>query len=296
MRRMVLLAVVALVVLACRSGLDVAAQEAATATPDAPISGRFSIGDRSLSLDCQGFGSPTVILDAGQDKEGASMTVLQDALSDDVMTCVYDRAGRGRSDSPATWPRAAAEVVDDLHALLLAAKVPGPYMLVGQSAGATFVQLYARTYPDEVAGIVAMNPVPLADPWLAEALPLMTESERADEEAYYRGELNAEAFDWNASNTQMEAAPPPPAVPFLLLISTIAQCDSPDDVCGRTYGVYEDVMQAEADEWPLGRYAQVDGAHAFFTEPEAQAMIARVIAAVRNPNSWEAPPAGTPPA
>jgi pimeloyl-ACP methyl ester carboxylesterase len=185
--------------------------------------------------------------------------------------------------------------VDDLHTLLLAAKVPGPYMLVGQSAGATFAQLYARTYPDEVAGVVAMNPVPLAGSWLTDALPLMTEPERADEEAYYRGELNEEAFDWNASSAQMDAAPPPD-VPFLLLISTIAQCDSPDDVCGRTYGVYEDVMQAVADEWPLGRYAQIEGGHAFFNEPEAQAMIARVIVAARNPDSWEAPLAGTPPA
>ena len=44
MRHIVLLAVVALVVLACRSGLAVAAQEAATATPDAPISGTLEAG------------------------------------------------------------------------------------------------------------------------------------------------------------------------------------------------------------------------------------------------------------
>jgi pimeloyl-ACP methyl ester carboxylesterase len=181
--------------------------------------------------------------------------------------------------------------VDDLHALLLAAKVPGPYVLIGQSAGGTFVQLYARSYPDEVAGVVAMNPVPPADPWMQDALPLMTEQERADEEAYYRSELDEEAFDWNVSSAQVESAPPPPDVPFLLLISTIAQCDSPDDACGRTYGVYEDVMQSVAAAWPQGRYAQIDGSHAFFSEPEAQAMIDRVIAAVPNPTSWADPPA-----
>ena len=64
----------------------------------------------------------------------------------------------------------------------------------------------------------------------------MTAEERADEEAYYRGALNTEALDWIASSEQLEAAAPPPNVPFVLLISTIAQCDSPDDVCGRTYG------------------------------------------------------------
>src|SRR3954463_1229436 len=91
------------------------AQEATSATPEPRISGTFSIGDRSLSLNCLGAGSPTVILDAGQDDGSAPMTALQSALSEDVLTCSYDRAGTGRSDPPPTWPRAAAEVVADLH-------------------------------------------------------------------------------------------------------------------------------------------------------------------------------------
>jgi pimeloyl-ACP methyl ester carboxylesterase len=293
MRQVVSLAVVAAVMVMGLSGVG-SAQEPASSTPGPRISGAVSIGDRSLNIDCLGAGSPTVILDAGQDKEGTSMTVLQDALADNVLACVYDRAGRGRSDPPATWPRSAEEVVTDLHALLLAAKVPGPYVLVGQSAGGAFVQLYARTFPDEVVGVVAMNPVPPADPWLTDALPLMTEDERADEDAYYRGELNEEAFDWIASSDQLAAAPPPPALPFLLLISTVAQCDSPDDVCGRTYGVYEAVMQSVAREWPRGRYAQIAGSHAFYDEPEARALIDQVIAAARDARVWATPLAGAP--
>ena len=39
-----------------------------------------------------------------------------------------------------------------------------------------------------------MNPVPHAELWLKEALPLMTEDERREELAYYRGENN-EYFD-----------------------------------------------------------------------------------------------------
>ena len=294
MRHIVLLIVMVLAMPTGLSSFSVAAQEAASATPAPRITGTFSIGDRSLDLDCLGAGSPTVILDAGQDDGGAPMTALQSALSEDVLTCFYDRAGTGRSDPPPTWPRSAADVVADLHALLVAAKVPGPYVLVGQSAGGTFVQLYARTYPDEVVGVVAMNPVPPADPWLTDASPLMTEEERADEEAYYRGTLNTEALDWIASSEQLAAAPPPPNVPFALLISTITQCDSPDDVCGRTYGLYEATMQAVAGEWPQGRYAQIDGGHVFYNKPEARAMIDQVIAAARDPSVWSTPLAGTP--
>jgi pimeloyl-ACP methyl ester carboxylesterase len=293
-RHAVLLLAIVVVMPIHSVGFGAAAQELASTTPESRISGAIDIGDRSLGLDCLGSGSPTVVLDAGQDNPGSAMAALQSVLSKDVLTCVYDRAGQGRSDPPAQWPRSAADVIDDLHALLLAAKVPGPYVLVGQSAGGNFVQLYARTYPEEVVGVVAMNPVPPANPWLADAAPLMTEQERDDEEAYYRGEFNAEAFDWIASSEQLEAAPPPPDVPFLLLISTIAQCESPDDVCGRTYGVYEAVMQAVAGEWQQGRYAQIAGGHVFYNDPDAQALMRRVIAAASDPSTWATPLTGTP--
>ena len=96
------------------------------------------------------------------------------------------------------------------------------------------MQLYARTHPDEVAGVVAMNAVPPADPWLDESAPLMTEQERTEELAYYAGGEGTEDFDWNTSFAQLDATSPPPDVPFLVLTSTTAECESADDVCGRT--------------------------------------------------------------
>ena len=64
--------------------------------------------------------------------------------------------GASRSD-PAPLPRTAQDVVADLHALLRAARVPGPYVLVGHSLGGLFVRLSAATYPDEVAGLVLVD-------------------------------------------------------------------------------------------------------------------------------------------
>jgi pimeloyl-ACP methyl ester carboxylesterase len=198
---------------------------------------------------------------------------------------------------PTSAPRTAADVVDDLHALLEAAGVPGPYALVGQSAGGTFVQLYARTYPGEVAGVVAMNAVPPADPWLEESAPLMTEQERGEELTYYAGGEGTEDFDWTTSFAQLAAAGPPPAVPFLVLISTAAECESADDICGRTHGVYEAVMEELAAQWPLGVYTALDAGHEIYYSPEAVAAIRQLIAAVRDPSLWvvsATPPAGTP--
>jgi pimeloyl-ACP methyl ester carboxylesterase len=48
--------------------------------------------------------------------------------------------------------------VDELHALLTGANEPGPYILVGHSYGARVARLFAATYPEEIAGMVLMDP------------------------------------------------------------------------------------------------------------------------------------------
>jgi len=62
-------------------------------------------------------------------------------------------------------PRTARDTVPDLHALLQAANVPGPYVLVGHSLGGLFVRLYASAYPDEVIGMVLVDAT-TEDVWL----------------------------------------------------------------------------------------------------------------------------------
>jgi pimeloyl-ACP methyl ester carboxylesterase len=48
--------------------------------------------------------------------------------------------------------------VFELHALLDAAKVPGPFVLVGQSIGGLLVRLYAEQYGSDVVGAVLVDP------------------------------------------------------------------------------------------------------------------------------------------
>jgi hypothetical protein len=125
----------------------------------------------------------------------------------------------------------------------------------------------------------------------------MTEQERAEELTYYAGGADTEDFDWNTSFAELDAAGPPPDVPFLMLISTIAQCESPDDICGRTYEVYETVMAEVAAEWPQGRFTELAAGHEIYNNPDAVAAIRRLIAAVRDPNLWVdsgTPQSGTP--
>jgi pimeloyl-ACP methyl ester carboxylesterase len=118
---------------------------------------RVSIGDRALYLDCQGSGGPTVVLEGGISSDWAE---VQAEAAGFTRVCSYDRPDSPGSRSDPTATRTAQEVVDDLHAVLDAAGEPGPYVLVGHSMGGLYVQLYAYQHPDEVAGLVLVDPTP----------------------------------------------------------------------------------------------------------------------------------------
>jgi pimeloyl-ACP methyl ester carboxylesterase len=129
----------------------------ATIEAAGPYSGRFDIGGRELFLHCTGSGSPTVVFQGGLTTDWVP---VQNKVARFARACSYDPANGlwGRSDSTPT-PRTGEDVVADLHALLAAAKVPGPYVLAGHSDGGLFVQLYAGKHPDEVAGLVLIDAV-----------------------------------------------------------------------------------------------------------------------------------------
>src|SRR5713101_6164073 len=71
--------------------------------------------------------------------------------------CSYDRAGLGWSDAD-PMPRTAQRIVNELRTLLTNARTKGPYVLVGHSFGGLAVRLYAAQYPEEVVGMVLVDP------------------------------------------------------------------------------------------------------------------------------------------
>jgi pimeloyl-ACP methyl ester carboxylesterase len=72
---------------------------------------------------------------------------------------VYDRAGKGWSD-PAPEDADPLAVVTDLHTLLERHGESGPFVLAGHSSGGVYVQAYAATYPEDVAGLVLLDSQP----------------------------------------------------------------------------------------------------------------------------------------
>ena len=205
------------------------------------FAGPIEIGNgRHLYLACRGKGTPTIILESGyhnssdpwSSSDAAAPAVgpaVLPALAGDHRVCAYDRPGTLRfpdppsitdRSSPVAMPRTAQDVTQDLHALLAAARVPGPYVLVGHSLGGLFARLYAQTYPDQVRGVVFVDafgveiPGLMGSDWptyrqmLAEPLPQFTNSP------------SFEVIDIDKSIEQVAAAPAFPPVPTAVLTRT----------------------------------------------------------------------------
>jgi len=91
-----------------------------------------------------------------------SWSELQQELSRSFRVVSYDRAGLGWSDL-GPMPRTAERIADELHDLLKSAAIPPPYVLVGHSFGGLTMPLFAARFPEEIAGMVLIDPVAPAE-------------------------------------------------------------------------------------------------------------------------------------
>lgn len=122
-----------------------------------PPPGRLvDIGGYRLHVDCQGAGSPTIILEAGLGDIGLSWSEVQPALAQSTRVCAYDRAGLGWSDAGPSLRDPTRETTE-LHALLSGAGIQPPYVIVGHSWGGDLARLYVSRFPQGVVGLVLVE-------------------------------------------------------------------------------------------------------------------------------------------
>ncbi len=111
-------------------------------------------GKRSLVV--AGSGSPTVIFEAGLGKGKEVWGSVFNEVAAHTRCVAYDRAGYGDSEAPKS-AREPMQLVRELRAMLAEEGIAPPYVLVGHSLGGTIMKLFARAYPDEIAGVVLVD-------------------------------------------------------------------------------------------------------------------------------------------
>jgi len=155
-------AAVLVVLTACdgESGSPVEEPTLSSTTQSDSPSGTYGLvdigGGREIFAECDGTGTPTIVLESGDASDSAQWNFVYPSLVEETRTCRYDRLGNGLSD-PATGCRKLADLRGDLEALMQALHDDGPYVLVGTSGGGYLMAGFAYAHPKTVAGIVLVE-------------------------------------------------------------------------------------------------------------------------------------------
>ena len=162
----------------------------ARADPDTAVPGPVDIGGgRSLFLDCQGVGGPTVFVIPGQGSYAEvwnhvvppddptwaspydvieqarlipSPAATQPTVARSTTVCAYDRPDTrpdgDRRSTPVAQPHTTQQDVDDIVALISATNLPAPMVFAAHSYGGLILDFLAREHPALVAGLVFIEP------------------------------------------------------------------------------------------------------------------------------------------
>lgn len=230
--------------------LRLAALSAATAMLTAPVASADDVaglvdigGGRSLFLNCQGEGSPTVFVIPGKGgyaeawnaamppddpirsspydlieeaKLDLSPASTQPLVAKTTRICVYDRPdtrpdGDAKS-TPVPQPHTVQSDVDDVVRLIGAGQLPTPMVFVAHSYGGLVLDLLTREHPELVSGLVFSEPT--SEFLWSLGRPDQNEAFDADGQSVPPGE---EAILAQNAFATIAAAPPLPRVPAIVL-------------------------------------------------------------------------------
>ena len=106
----------------------------------------------------KGSGDPAVLFEAGIAATNLNWCHIQEQVAHFTATASYDRCGLGWS-SPCRSLRTPGNISVELHTMLETAGIKPPYILVGHSVGGLVMRRYATMYPEDVAGVVLVDPM-----------------------------------------------------------------------------------------------------------------------------------------
>ena len=116
---------------------------------------KVKIAFKTFRLETRKENEPVLVFESGMG--GGSFESIFDYLPKNVAGIEYGRNGLGESEIDTTI-KTDVQVIERLHKLLSTLKIKPPYLMVGHSLGGPFIRLYTSIYPNEVCGLVYIDP------------------------------------------------------------------------------------------------------------------------------------------
>lgn len=221
----------------------------------------------------------TVVFEAGLGDDWTPWDEVASAVALHTRVFAYSRPGYGAS-GPATTPRDPKQIVDELRALLASQGLAPPYLLVGHSFGGTYMELFAKTHPDEVVGAI------LVDPRHRDFLHTC-EAARLDQCGIPEATLQTQAASvireyraFTRASEQIRAAGAFGAYPVRVLTATV------HPVSPRREALWQSMLAALAAEAPDGQQIVFPGASHYVQRDRPDEVVRAILAAL--PASAEA--------
>ena len=245
------------------------------ARPAPPSNTQYvDVGGYKLRMQVAGSGNPTVVLEAGGRESLEAWSNVFPEIARFTRVVAYDRAGLGKSEI-GPEPRSFTRYATELHTMLHGAGISPPYVLVGHSMGAAVLRAFAHLFPNEIAGMVFVDP--FNEQIFRSVSPKEKEEEIARQDAAAKNGSAGQQAEWRMAKGQAENDFPelgsfgrPPDVPMMLLVA------------GRERGPYW--VKAVLAEY--GTWIAEDSEGGLVVDPESRHHIqqdnpALVIAAIR---------------
>ena len=210
---------------------------ACASTPTAlPGTHEVNLDGVRFSTATSGAGRPVVVFENGLASKKEVWAAVQSEVAKTYTVFAYDRPGQGATSSSHD-PRIGSRIVEDLRVLLKSQHLEPPYVLVGHSLGGLYMQLYARKYPQEVAGLVLVDsthPLSFAGPGAMENRSVLSRSIMA---VGLWGNASEEFNNITATGAEVLSAPALAAdLPTIILIAPQKPASTdPTDVAMNTY-------------------------------------------------------------
>ncbi|WP_314444947.1 alpha/beta fold hydrolase [Massilia timonae] len=138
-----------------------------------------------------------------------------DSLVPDASIFAYNRPGYGNSQETDT-ARDGATIVEELRQTLRHKGLAPPYILVGHSLGGLYMQLFAKRYPQEVSGLVLVDPLLPGVVKKSEEFPVWT---RGAKRLFFSSTVNKEIDAIHQTSEQVLSLAPIDDKPIVMLIN-----------------------------------------------------------------------------